>query len=83
MNKIFLFFLIGICRLSAQSTFTVYFDTNSSSLKQEQLIKLDDFFRNKDVNFIKVVGFCDYRASNDYNDSLSLQRASFVKNILE
>ena len=41
------------------------------------------FFRNKKVKFTKLIGYCDYRASNGYNDTLAFNRANFVNGIID
>lgn len=75
-------FLISSVAFS-QEKFTVYFDTDSDQLKLSELIRFDDFFRNKKVKFTKLIGYCDYRASNGYNDTLAFNRAKFVSHIIE
>jgi outer membrane protein OmpA-like peptidoglycan-associated protein len=81
--KNLLFFLIAISSLSyGQTKFTVYFDTDAAQLKLSELIRFDDFFRNKNVKFTKLVGYCDARASNNYNDSLSLRRTEFLYQLI-
>ena len=81
-KKLFLFLLL--CSVSfGQNKFTVYFDTDSDQLKLNELIRFDDFFRNKKVKFTKLIGYCDYRASNGYNDTLAFNRAKFVSHIIE
>jgi len=80
----YLFLLLLFSSISfGQSKFTVYFDTDSDQLKLKELIRFDDFFRNKKVKFIKLIGYCDYRASNGYNETLAYNRAKFISNIIE
>ncbi|WP_438966643.1 OmpA family protein [Flavobacterium sp.] len=83
MNKLFLFWLLFSLTALSQSKFTVYFDTDSYQLNQEELVKLDAFLNEKSMKITKVIGYCDSRASNSHNDSLSLNRANFVKNVIE
>jgi len=66
-----------------QNKFTVYFDTDSYQLELSELNRLDNFLKNRDLKFTKVIGYCDYRASNGYNDTLSFNRAKFVSHIIE
>lgn len=77
-----LFLFIGLMSFG-QTKFTVYFDTDSHQLKTSELTRFDDFFRNKKVKFTKLIGYCDYRASNGYNDTLAFNRAKFVSHIIE
>jgi outer membrane protein OmpA-like peptidoglycan-associated protein len=66
-----------------QNKFTVYFDTDSYQLQLSELNRLDDFLKNKELKFTKVIGYCDYRASNGYNDTLAFNRANFVNGIID
>jgi outer membrane protein OmpA-like peptidoglycan-associated protein len=76
--------MLSISAISyGQSKFTVYFDTDAAQLKTSELSRFDDFFRNKNVKFTKLVGYCDARASNSYNDSLSLKRTEFLYQLIE
>ncbi|WP_333809684.1 OmpA family protein [Flavobacterium sp.] len=67
----------------SQEKFTVYFDTDSHQLQQSELNRLNTIIYNKNLKFIKLIGYCDYRASNGYNDTLALNRANFVFGIIE
>ena len=83
MRKFF-FLLLLMCSISfGQSKFTVYFDTDSYQLKFSELNRLDKILKNKKLKFTKVIGYCDYRASNGYNDTLAMNRANFVYVIIE
>ena len=75
-------FLISSVAFS-QEKFTVYFDTDSYQLQLSELNRLDAFLKNKDLKFTKLIGYCDYRASNGYNDTLAFNRAKFVSQIIE
>lgn len=82
--KNLLFLLLTISAISfGQNKFTVYFDTDAAQLKLDELIRFDDFFSNKDVKFLKLVGYCDARASDAYNDKLSLKRIKFLYQLIE
>ena len=83
MKKITLLFLLMGFISFGQSKFTVYFDTDSHQLQLSELNKLDVFLKNKDLQISKVIGYCDYRASNGYNDTLALKRAHFVYGIIQ
>ena len=76
------FFLISSLAFS-QAKFTIYFDTDSYQLTSTELNELDSFLKKKDLKLTKVIGFCDYRASNVYNDTLAFKRAKFVSHIIE
>ena len=79
----YLLFLFVFSSVYGQKKFTVYFDTNSHQLNLTELNRLDANFKNKNVEIISVTGFCDFRATNSYNDSLSLNRANFVGGLLK
>ena len=82
--KNLLFLCLSLCSVSyGQMKFTVYFDTDEAQLKASELIRFDDFFRNKKVTFIKLMGYCDARASTAYNDRLSLKRTEFLFHLIE
>ena len=82
MFRILLFFFFSSFAFS-QAKFTVYFDTDSYQLTLNELKRLDVFLKNKELKFTKVVGYCDYRASNGYNDTLAMNRAKYVYHIIE
>ena len=81
-NLLFLLLFIGSIACG-QTKFTVYFATDAYQLTTSELTRFDDFFRNKKVKFIKLIGYCDYRASNGYNDTLAFNRAKFVSHSIE
>ena len=66
----------------SQKKMTLYFDTNSSELSQKEMVKFNEFMKTKDLKIQKVIGFCDLRSSNKYNDSLALARANFVSSLI-
>jgi outer membrane protein OmpA-like peptidoglycan-associated protein len=81
----FLYFILFLCiSLSAfsQKKLTLFFDTNSSELTKKELEKFNNFVKTKDLKILKVIGFCDLRSSNKYNDSLALERAKFVASLI-
>ena len=82
MFRILLCFFFSSLAFS-QEKFTVYFDTDSHQLTVKELNRLDVFLKNKKLKFTKVVGYCDFRASNGYNDTLALNRAKYVYHIIE
>ena len=55
----------------SQKKMTLYFDTNSSELSQKEMNKFNEFMKTKDLKIQRVIGFCDLRSSNKYNDSLA------------
>ncbi|WP_445719024.1 OmpA family protein [Flavobacterium sp.] len=83
MKKYLGLFLLLSSISFGQNKFTVYFDTDSYQLQLSELNRLDDFLKNKELKFTKVIGYCDYRASNGYNDTLAFNRANFVNGIID
>ena len=59
-NIVVLFFLMNLS-VFGQSKFTVYFDTDSHQLNKVELNRLDDFLRNKNLKFIKIVELSDFQ----------------------
>lgn len=81
----FLYFILFSCiswNAISQKKITLYFETNSSELSKNELEKFNSFVKTKDLKIIKVVGFCDLRSSDKYNDSLALERANFVASLI-
>ena len=83
MRKILFLFLLMSSISFGQNNFTVYFETDSYQLQLSELNRLDNFLKNKDLKITKLIGYCDYRASNGYNDTLAFNRAKFVSQIIE
>ena len=83
MKKILFLFLLLSSISFGQNKFTVYFDTDSDQLQLSELNRLDNFLKKKDLKITKLIGYCDYRASNGYNDTLAFNRAKFVSHIIE
>jgi outer membrane protein OmpA-like peptidoglycan-associated protein len=83
MKKILFLFLLLSSISFGQKKFTLYFDTDSYQLQLSELNRLDNFLKKKDLKITKLIGYCDYRASTGYNDTLAFNRANFVKGIIE
>ncbi|CAM4391220.1 OmpA family protein [Flavobacterium terrigena] len=78
VSLFFIFFLNSF----SQKKITLFFETNSSELNKTELEKFNNFVKTKDLKILKVIGFCDLRSSNQYNDSLALARANFIASLL-
>lgn len=77
---IVIFSLFFYCNLYSQSdSILVYFEKNSSYLKQEEIDKLKV---NSEPYKIEIIAFCDYLGPENYNLWLSQKRANRVKHIL-
>ncbi|HMI07047.1 MAG TPA: OmpA family protein [Flavobacterium sp.] len=77
-----LFFLSG--SVSAQQQFTVYFEFDQYSLNTIAANRLDSLLGvNGNIEVTKLYGFCDWKGTNPYNDSLSLKRVHTVFDYLK
>lgn len=76
--------LLAVCLLlnfyciNAQEQITVYFDFNKSELNEQSKQKLAFFEKSKDYQVLSVSGYCDWKGTNQYNDSLAVKRALVV-----
>ena len=63
---------------------SVYFDTDVYSLTKTETTRLQKFLSSntkENVLKIEIYGFCDDRGSNNYNLTLSQNRADAIKEI--
>lgn len=79
---VFFFTIFSICSFS-QKKITLFFETNSSELNEKELKKLNDFVKTKDLRIQKVIGYCDLRSFEVYNDTLALKRANSIASLLK
>lgn len=79
----FCLFLVFFSSLG-QEKVEVYFDFNKFDLNPIALHTLDDWIINKpNCKILKIHGFCDWKGTNEYNDTLSLQRVQTVFDYLK
>jgi len=79
--KIRILLLLLLCSpvIGAQEKFTVFFDFNQPALNAVEKQRLTDWVTNaKEVEITKIYGFCDWKGTNHYNDSLSVKRVKTV-----
>lgn len=65
---------------------TVYFGTDLYSLSEEAIITLESLVHaidNRSIESLTIVGHTDSRATNQYNDTLSMRRAASVIDYLK
>lgn len=67
----------------AQETFAVYFETDKFELTPTESERLQQFLQTENISIQKIIGFCDYRASDAYNQILSEKRAQFVYRLVK
>ncbi len=64
---------------------TVYFDFDSSVIKENQKSKVQavaDYMKKESVNAVKVEGHCDERGTEEYNRALGEHRALAIREAL-
>lgn len=75
--------MISLCA-HAQDKFNVYFDFDNYNLNEEAAKKINSWIaEGKDYEVIKLYGFCDWKGTNVYNDTLALKRVYTVYNFLK
>src|SRR6476620_2954123 len=68
----------------SQEKIEVFFDFDQFTLNQNALTKLNTWItQKKDIEVTKIYGYCDWKGTNAYNDTLSLKRARTVFNYLK
>lgn len=74
-----LWLLLGTAQLWGQQQFMVFFDFNQYGFNPTALQKLEKWVAESEgVEVSKIYGFCDWKGSNLYNDSLSVRRVKTV-----
>lgn len=69
--------------LYAQKQEVVYFDFDDYNLNPQSILQLENWIgENSHIEVSKIYGFCDWKGSNAYNDSLSVKRILTVRNFL-
>lgn len=84
MKKLFYLFLVLSFGVQAQEKLNVYFDFDKYNLNDEAFKKINTWIaEGKNYEVIKLYGFCDWKGTNAYNDSLALKRVHTVYNFLK
>ncbi len=82
-NLLLLLFLFSILT-SAQNKLDVYFDFDKYDLNVEAVKKINSWIaEGKNYQVTKLYGFCDWKGTNTYNDTLALKRVNQVFNFLK
>ncbi|MCG2612522.1 OmpA family protein [Flavobacterium sp. SM15] len=69
--------------ISAQESFTVFFESNKHELNKKQTELLQNWITgNKDSKIVAINGFADEVGTNVYNDSLSRRRVNSIHGII-
>ncbi|AWA30384.1 hypothetical protein HYN48_09955 [Flavobacterium magnum] len=85
--KIRLFLLLLCCfalpDANAQGRLEVFFDFNKYDINPGAKEKLDRWLsENKNIEVTGIYGYCDWKGTNGYNDTLSLRRVNQIYNYL-
>ena len=78
-------FMVPSCLLAQNKSFSVYFDFGEATLNMEQRMRLLYFVEDsldKSQSTLHLKGYCDFVDNDSFNDSLSYQRATHVKDVL-
>lgn len=68
----------------AQERVTVFFDFNKYELNPKAVATLNSWIaQGHNLEVTKIYGFCDWKGTNVYNDSLSLKRVNTVFDFLQ
>ena len=77
-NLLLLFFLFTM-HLSAQQKLNVFFDFDTHNLNEAAMKKINSWIaEGKNYEVTKLYGFCDWKGTNSYNDTLALKRVNEV-----
>ena len=79
-NIVLFFFFFSI---QSQQKLDIYFDFDDSQLNELAIKKINSWIaEGKNYQVTKLYGFCDWKGSNTYNDSLALKRVESVYTFL-
>ena len=84
MKKILIIvFMMSFC-VEAQEKFNVYFDFDKYDLNEAAVKKINTWIaEGKDYEVTKLYGFCDWKGTSQYNDTLALKRVYVVYDFLK
>lgn len=79
-----IFFVLFSLSVNAQEKLNVYFDFDKSELNDVAVKKINSWIaEGKNYKVTKLYGFCDWKGTNSYNDSLAKKRVMEVYNFLK
>jgi outer membrane protein OmpA-like peptidoglycan-associated protein len=82
--KIYLLFLLISLSNFAQGKLEIYFDFDKHELNETAVKKINSWIaEGKNYQVTKLYGFCDWKGTNSYNDTLALKRVNEVYNFLK
>ena len=83
MKKLFYIVFLISCSIHSQEKLNVYFDFDKSELNEDAVRKINSWIaEGKEYQVVKLYGFCDWKGTNEYNDTLALKRVNEVYDFL-
>ena len=67
----------------SQSKFEVYFEFNQHIPNQQSMEQLEDWYSNKNLEVLKIEGFCDSTDTKEYNKELAEKRVKSIQELLQ
>lgn len=84
MKKQVVFLLLCSLSVMAQEKLHVYFDFDKYDLNDASVKKINSWIaEGKNYEVTKLYGFCDWKGTNEYNDTLAIKRVYEVYNFLK
>lgn len=84
MKKLFYIVFLISCSIHSQEKLNVYFDFDKSELNEDAVRKINSWIaEGKTYRVTKLYGFCDWKGTNSYNDTLALKRVNMVYDFLK
>lgn len=84
MRKYLFIFLLLSIGANAQDKLNVYFDFDKYELTEDAVKKINSWIaEGKNYQVTKLYGFCDWKGTNLYNDTLALKRVNEVYRFLK
>jgi outer membrane protein OmpA-like peptidoglycan-associated protein len=83
-KRILYLVLFLVLSASGQEKLDLYFDFDQHQLNEQAIKKINSWIaEGKDYQVTKLYGFCDWKGTNAYNDTLALKRVNEVYNFLK
>ena len=83
INYLLFFTFLYSFSVAAQEKLEIFFDFNKSELNEPSKQLLSDWVKGaKDLEVSKIYGYCDWKGTNIYNDTLSINRVKAVYHFL-
>lgn len=84
MKCFLIVFLFNVITIAAQEKLEVFFEFDKHEINAVSMQKLIGWIEySKDIEVQKIYGFCDWKGTNPYNDTLSVKRVQSVYNLLK